>query len=68
MDQHFCNSCFEGVSSDSLTDVGVQLGDKVSVKKSCIGQHCSVGDKSKIINSILMDHVNIGEGYVDQCF
>ena len=52
------------MSSDSLTDVGVQLGDKVSVKKSCIGQHCSIGDKSKIINSILMDHVNIGEGWV----
>ena len=47
-----------------MTDVGVQLGDKVSVKKSCIGQHCSIGDKSKIINSILMDHVNIGEGWV----
>ena len=50
------------MSSDSLTDVGVQLGDKVSVKKSCIGQHCSIGEKSKIMNSVLMDHVHVGEG------
>ena len=54
---------FQGVSPDSLIDVGVQIGEKVNVKKSCIGQHCFIGEKSKIINCILMDHVTVGEGW-----
>lgn len=54
----------KGVSGDSLiSNEGVLLGDKVSIKHSCIGQHCSVGDKTKILNSVIMDHVQIGEGY-----
>lgn len=53
---------FQGVSPDSLIDVGVQIGEKVNVKKSCIGQHCLIGEKSKLINCILMDHVTVAEG------
>lgn len=52
----------QGVSSDCLVGGGVQLSDKTSVKRSCIGEHCFIGDKSKVINCILMDHVQVGEG------
>ena len=43
---------------------GVLLGDKVSIKHSCISQHCTIGDKTKILNCTIMDHVQIGEGQV----
>ena len=41
---------------------GVVLGEKVSIKHSCLGQHCHIGDKTRIVNCIIMDHVHIGEG------
>ncbi len=50
------------VSSDSVVSNSTVLTDKVSIKKTCIGDHCTVGEKSKVINCILMDHVQIGEG------
>ncbi len=53
------------VSPDSLVASTAQLAEKVSVKKACIGEHCSIGERSKVINCVIMDHVNIGEGYVD---
>ena len=43
---------------------GVSIGERVSVKRSVIGRHCTVGDKVKVANSIIMDHVSILEGYV----
>lgn len=55
---------FEAVSGDCVvSSEGVLLGDKISIKHSCIGQHCSVGDKTKLLNCVIMDHVQIGEGY-----
>lgn len=51
-----------GISPDSLVASTVQLGEKVSVKKACVGEHCSIGDRSKVINCVIMDHVHIGEG------
>lgn len=55
--------CKQGVSGDCwIASVGVLLGDKISIKHSCIGQHCSIGDKTKIVNCTVMDHVQIGEG------
>ena len=57
---------FQNVSGDCLLAAeGVTLGEKISVKHSCIGQHCTIGDKTKILNCIIMDHVQIGEGWVE---
>lgn len=39
----------------------MQLGERVSVKHSAVGNHSNIGDKSKISNSVLMDHVSVGE-------
>ena len=50
------------ISPDSLVAPTAQLGEKVSVKKACIGDHCTVGERSKVINCVIMDHVHIGEG------
>lgn len=52
----------QGVSSDCSLGEGVQLGERVSVKHSAVGNHCHLGDKSKVTNSVMMDHVSIGEG------
>lgn len=38
------------------------LGDKSSIKKSMVGKGCQIGEKVKIINSIIMDNVKIKEG------
>ncbi len=52
------------LSTDSLVASTAHLAEKVSVKKACIGEHCSIGERSKIINCVIMDHVHIGDGYV----
>ena len=52
----------QGVGGDSLVGSSVQLAERASVKRSTIGHHCSIGDKSKIINCVLMDYVTVGEG------
>ena len=49
-----------------VSSEGVSLGEKVSVKHSCVGKYCLIGDKTKILNCIIMDHVQIGEGYIGQ--
>lgn len=41
-----------------------ELGDKVTVKQSCIGKGCQIGAKSKLNNCVVMDYTIIGERYV----
>ena len=38
-----------------------ELGDKVTVKQSCIGKGCQIGAKSKLNNCVVMDYTIIGE-------
>ena len=39
------------------------VAEKVSIKSSVIGSHCVIGERSKLINCVIMDHVNINDGY-----
>ena len=41
------------------TEIGVS-----SVKHTIIGKHCKIGEKVKLVNSVIMDHCIIGDGYV----
>ena len=41
---------------------GVELGGRAVVKNSIVGCHCYIGDRTKVFNCIVMDHVRIGEG------
>ena len=52
------------VSSDSLVGPGVSVAEKSSVKKSVVGSHCVLKDKSKVVGSVLMEGVVIGERWV----
>ncbi len=36
------------------------------VKKSVIGRNCNIGDKVKIINSVLFDNITVVEGSIIQ--
>ena len=38
---------------------GSRIGERVSVKKSVIGAHCTIGKNVKIVNSVVMDYVEI---------
>lgn len=56
--------CFFQVGVDCLLGESVTIGEKVSIKKSVIGNHCKIGEKVKITNCVIMDHVNIQERLV----
>jgi translation initiation factor eIF-2B subunit gamma len=41
---------------------GTKVGERVAVKKSIIGKHCTVGNNVKIVNSVIMDYVTLLDG------
>lgn len=41
-----------------------KIDERSSVKKSCVGAHCVIGKNVKIANSVIMDHVVIGDKWV----
>ena len=49
------------VGSDSIVGEGTTIGDKSTIKRSVIGRNCRIGEKVKIINSILMDDIEVDE-------
>jgi len=49
------------IGADCLLSENVEIGEKVSVKKSVIGKNCKIEDKVKITNSVIMDNVTIQE-------
>eukprot|EP01027_Heterolobosea_sp_BB2_P020757 GEZU01029646.1.p1 GENE.GEZU01029646.1~~GEZU01029646.1.p1 ORF type:complete len:463 (+),score=81.03 GEZU01029646.1:51-1391(+) len=51
------------IGKDCIVGTGLQPGDKTSIKKSVIGNHCKLGSNVKIVNSVVMDHVTI----MDKC-
>jgi translation initiation factor eIF-2B subunit gamma len=49
------------VGPDSLVGEGTRVDERCSVKHSVIGAHCQIGKNVKIVNSILMDNVSLGD-------
>ncbi|KAJ9146621.1 hypothetical protein P3X46_028860 [Hevea brasiliensis] len=41
---------------------GSQMGDKCTVKRSVVGRHCRIRSNVKVVNSVIMNHVTIGDG------
>ena len=58
--------CSVGIHKKEMCVIGesCELGDKVTVKQSCIGKGCQIGAKSKLNNCVVMDYAIIGERYV----
>ncbi|KAG8782483.1 hypothetical protein FRC12_020773 [Ceratobasidium sp. 428] len=50
--------------SDSIVPASVTVGERASIKRSVIGEHCRIGKNVKITGCVVMDHVEIAEGYV----
>lgn len=49
------------VGNDSIIGEYTKIDERSSVKKSCVGAHCVIGKNVKIANSVIMDHVVIGD-------
>jgi NDP-sugar pyrophosphorylase family protein len=52
------------IGTECVVSDGTTVGDRSSVKKSIIGKHCQIGNNVKIINSVLLDHVTVKDGFV----
>ena len=50
----------------SLLLPGTQTGQKVTFKSAVVGRNCKLGNKSRLNNVVLMDHVTIGDNVVLQ--
>lgn len=48
------------VSLDSSVLKDIEIGDKANVSKSSIGRGVKIGARSKIVNSVILNHVTIG--------
>ncbi|QRV94463.1 translation initiation factor eIF-2B gamma subunit [Ceratobasidium sp. AG-Ba] len=56
------------VHADSIVPASVTIGERASIKRSIIGEHCQIGKNVKITGCVVMDHVQIGEGAkLDNC-
>ncbi|ESO92323.1 hypothetical protein LOTGIDRAFT_206598 [Lottia gigantea] len=49
------------IGSDCIVGEDVQIGEKVSIKRSIIGKNCVIGDKVKLTGSLIMDNARIDE-------
>ena len=66
----FDNFVHETVTLGSKTTVatgcmlgrGSSLGDRCTIKRSVLGANCTLGANVKLINSVVMDRVTIGDG------
>lgn len=50
------------VGNDSLFGEGSRLGERSSIKKSVVGNYCSIGSAVKVVNCIVMDGAIIEDG------
>ncbi|XP_015787751.1 translation initiation factor eIF-2B subunit gamma [Tetranychus urticae] len=50
------------IGADCLVSPSSRIGDKTSIKRSCIGDHCLIGEKAKIANCVIMNHVTVEAG------
>eukprot|EP00842_Homolaphlyctis_polyrhiza_P003650 jgi/Hompol1/4286/HPOL_003567-RA len=49
------------IGQDSMVGESTKVDERCSVKKSVLGNHCSVGKGVKITNCVIMDYVQIGD-------
>ncbi|KAB5591291.1 UDP-3-O-[3-hydroxymyristoyl] glucosamine N-acyltransferase [Ceratobasidium theobromae] len=55
-------------AGDSIVPASATIGERASIKRSVIGEHCRIGKNVKIQGCVVMDHVEIGDGAkLDNC-
>ncbi len=55
------NFVLKSFSSDCSRGVGIEVGSRSSIKKSCVGPHVRIGSNVRLTNCVLMDHVVVGD-------
>ena len=48
------------ISLDSSVLKDLEIAEKSNVSKSCLGRGVKIGARSKIVNSVILNHVTIG--------
>jgi NDP-sugar pyrophosphorylase family protein len=48
------------ITPDSSVLKDIELGEKTNISKSNIGRGVKIGARSKIVNSVILNHVTIG--------
>lgn len=52
------------VTFDSMIGQNVSMKDKVTIKHTMVNSHSVIGEKSRLLLSVIMDHVKIGDKWV----
>jgi len=52
------------IGGDVLIGDSSRVGERTTIKGSVVGVHCIIGKNVRVINSVLMDHVQLADGYV----
>ena len=50
------------IGGDVLIGDSSRVGERATIKRSVIGAHCIIGKNVKVVNSVLMDHVQLADG------
>lgn len=40
-----------------------RVGERTSIKRSVVGNHCVIGKMAKIVGCVLLDHCVVEDGY-----
>ena len=52
------------IGGDVLIGDSSRVGERTTIRRSVVGAHCIIGKNVKVINSVLMNHVQLADGYV----
>jgi translation initiation factor eIF-2B subunit gamma len=52
------------IGGDVLIGDSSRVGERTTIKRSVVGAHCIIGKHVRVVNSVLMDHVQLADGCV----
>ena len=54
------------IGGDVLIGDSSRVGERTTIKRSVVGAHCIIGKQVRVVNSVLMDHVQLADGCVSK--
>ena len=54
------------IGGDVLIGDSSRVGERTTIKRSVVGAHCIIGKHVRVVNSVLMDHVQLADGCVSE--
>lgn len=52
------------IGGDVMIGDSSRVGERTTIKRSVVGAHCIIGKHVRVVNSVLMDHVQLADGCV----